>query len=66
MKVTDAQKKNLLNAKVAVALQSELGRQPKTAEIEQIAMLTRVMWKTVVGLHYQRKIMKQEGQLALF
>jgi len=66
MTSTDAQKKNVLKAKIAIAMQSELGRAPKPDEIEQVAMLTRVMWKTIVGLHYQRKSMKRQGQLALF
>jgi len=66
MTASDVQKQNLLRAKVAVVLLDELGRAPRPAEIEQVAMLTRVLWKTVVGLHYQRKTMKREGQLALF
>lgn len=66
MTAMEAQKRNLLKAKVVLALQSELGRAPKQDEVEQVTMLTRVMWKTVVGLHYQRKTMQKQGQLALF
>jgi hypothetical protein len=28
--------------------------------------LSRVMWKAVLGLHYERKKQKEEGQLAIF
>ena len=40
---TQEQKKRLLKAKIAVALQDELGRVPKEAEINQVFLLTRVM-----------------------
>jgi hypothetical protein len=64
--VTADQKKRLLKAKVAVALQRELGRVPKEAEIEQVTLLTRVMYRTVLGLRYKRRAQKQTGQLAIF
>ena len=60
------QKIRLLKAKVAVALQDELGRVPKTEEIEQITLLARVMYKAVLGLHYKRKEQKKNRQLAIF
>jgi len=60
------QKIRLLKAKVAVALQDELGRVPKTAEIEQVTLLARMMYKAVLGLHYKRKEQKKNGQLAIF
>jgi hypothetical protein len=60
------QKIRLLKAKVAVALQDELGRMPKTEEIEQVTLLARVMYKAVLGLHYKRKEQKKNGQLATF
>jgi hypothetical protein len=59
------QEKRLLEAKVAVALRNELGRVPKDGEIEQVTLLTRVMYKAVLGLHYRRKEQKS-GQLAIF
>ena len=40
-----------VKAKIAVALQDELGRVPKEAEINQVFLLTRVMYKAVLGLH---------------
>ena len=43
--MTTAQKKKLLKAKNAVALQDELGRVPKEQEINQVFLLTRVMYK---------------------
>ncbi len=59
-------KKKLLKAKIAVALQSELGRIPNEAEINQVYLLTRVMYKAVLGLHFTRQKQKESGQLAIF
>ncbi len=63
--ITD-RKRRLLKAKIAVALQNELGRVPTTEEIEQVFLLTRVMYKAVLGLHYRREEQKKTGQLAIF
>ena len=60
------QKKKLLKAKIAVALQDELGRVPKEDEINQVFLLTRVMYKAVLGLHFKRQEQKKSGQLAIF
>ena len=60
------QRKRLLKAKIAVALHDELGRVPTAKEIEQVFLLTRVMYKAVLGLHYRRKEQRRAGQLALF
>ena len=61
------QKKRLLKAKIAVALQDELGRVPKEEkEINRVFLLTRVMYKAVLGLHFKRRHQKQQGQLAIF
>lgn len=65
MATTD-QKKRLLKAKIAIALQDELGRVPKQEEIEQVFLLTRVMYKAVLGLHYKREERRRDGQLAIF
>ena len=59
-------KKRLLKAKIAIALQDELGRVPKTEEIEQVFLLSRVMYKAILGLHFQRQQQKKNGQLAIF
>jgi hypothetical protein len=64
--MTTDQKKKLLKAKIAVALQDELGRVPKEKEIEQVFLLTRVMYKAVLGLHFKRQEQKKSGQLAIF
>jgi len=64
--VAPEQKKKLMKAKIAVALQSELGRVPTEEEINNVFLLARVMWKAVLGLHYQRKEQKKNGQLAIF
>ena len=66
MAVTPEQKKRLLKAKIAVALHNELGRVPKTEEVDQAFLLARVLYKAVLGLHYKRKEQKREGQLAIF
>ena len=63
---TSEQKKKLLKAKIAVALHDELGRVPKKEEIEQVFLMARVMYKAVLGLHYQRQRQKKDGQLAIF
>jgi hypothetical protein len=60
------QKKKLLKAKIAVALHDELGRVPKDEEVDQIFLLTRVMYKAILGLHYKRQEQKKNGQLAIF
>jgi len=64
--MTTEQKKRLLKAKTAVALQNELGRVPKQQEIEDVALLARVLYKAILGLHYKRKEQKKSGQLAIF
>ena len=64
--MTTEQKKRLLKAKIAVALQDELGRVPKQEEIEQVNLLARVMYKAILGLHYKRKEQKKSKQLAIF
>jgi hypothetical protein len=66
MTTTPEQKKRLLKAKIAVALQDELGRVPKEDEVNQVFLLTRVMYKAVLGLHFKRKEQKKQGQLAIF
>ena len=63
---TPEQKKRLLKAKIAVALQDELGRVPKEEEVNQVFLLARVMYKAVLGLHYKRQEQKKQGQLAIF
>ena len=65
MAITE-QKKKLLKAKIAVALHDELGRVPKDEEVNQVFLLTRVMYKAVLGLHYKRQEQKKNGKLAIF
>jgi DNA invertase Pin-like site-specific DNA recombinase len=64
--MTTEQKKKLLKAKIAVALQDELGRVPKEQEINQVFLLTRVMYKVVLGLHFKRQEQKKAKQLVIF
>ena len=63
---TPDQKKQLLKAKIAVALRDELGRVPTQQEIEQVVLRTRVRHQAVLGLHDRRKEQQQTGQLAIF
>jgi hypothetical protein len=51
---TPGQKK-LLKAKIAVALQDELGQVPAKKEIDQVFLLTRLMYNLVLGLHFKRQ-----------
>jgi hypothetical protein len=60
------QKRKLLKANIAVTLHDELGRVPKEEEVNQVFLLTRVMYKAVLGLHYKRQEQKKSGQLAIF
>ncbi len=60
------QKKRLLKARIAVALQSELGRVATEEEVDNVFLLARVMYKAVLGLHFARRKQKQSGQLAIF
>ena len=64
--MTTEQKKKLLKAKIDVALQDELGRVPKEQEINQVFLLTRVMYKAVLDLHFKRQEQKKAKQLAIF
>jgi len=59
-------KKRLLKAKISLALRDELGRRPTETEIERFTLAARVMYKAVLGLHFERKSQKKRGQLALF
>ena len=41
-------------------------RVPKKEEIDQVFLLARVMYKAVLGLHFQRQQQQQNGQMAFF
>jgi len=60
------QKKRLLKAKIAVALQIELGRAPTEEEINNVFLLSGVMYNAVLGLHFTRQQQKKAGKLAIF
>jgi hypothetical protein len=51
--VKKEQKKRLLRAKIAVAIQDETGKAPTEAQIDQVFFLPRVMWKAVLALLWQ-------------
>jgi hypothetical protein len=60
------QQKRLLKAKIAVALLDELGRKPTEQEVERYWLAARVLYKAVLGVHFERKAQKAAGQLAIF
>jgi hypothetical protein len=64
--MTAEHKKKFLKAKIAVAYRDETGRIATEKELERILLLTRVMYKAVLGLHYKRQEQKKNGQLAMF
>ena len=59
-------RKRLLKAKISLALLDELGRQPTATEVERFTLAARVLYKAVLGLHFEHKAQKRKGQLALF
>lgn len=63
--MTEKQKR-LLDAKISLALLDELGRRPTPQEVERYSRAARVLYKVVLGLHYERKAQKDGGQLAIF
>lgn len=63
--MTDPQKR-LLKAKIALALHDELGRRPTPHEVERFTLAACVLYKSILGLHYERKAQQDGGQLALF
>jgi hypothetical protein len=60
------QQKRLLEAKISIALLTELGRQPTREEVKRYSLAARVLYKVILGLHYARKVQQETGQLALF
>jgi hypothetical protein len=62
MKTSKEQKLRLLKAKIAVALQDETGHVPSKDKIEEVFLLTRVMYKAVLGLHFKRKEQRRKGR----
>jgi hypothetical protein len=62
----DEHKKRLLKSKITLALLDELGRKPTENEIERFTLAARVLYKAVLGLHFERKTRETNGQLAIF
>ena len=60
------QKKKLLKAKISLALLDELGRRPTEQEVERYSLAARVLYKAVLGLHFERQQQKKNGQIPLF
>jgi hypothetical protein len=60
------QKKKLLKAKIAAALCDEFGHAPTSEEIEKWSRLAWVLYKAVLGTHFERQQQKKTGQLAIF
>jgi hypothetical protein len=64
--MTKEQKKKLLKAKIAVALQDEFGRVPTEEEIDQFFHTAHILYKAVLGLHFKHTEQKKSGQLPIF
>ena len=62
----DERKKKLLKAKISLALLDELGRKPTEQEVERYFLAARVLYKAVLGLHFERQQQKKNGQIPLF
>ncbi len=60
------QKQKLLKAKITVALLDELGRKPTEQEVSRYFVAAKVLYKAVLGLHFERQQQKRNGQLAIF
>ena len=59
-------KKRLLDAKIALALRDEYDRQPTEMEVKKFSLAARVLYKAVLGVHFERQSQKKRGQIALF
>lgn len=59
-------KKRLLKAKISVALLDELQRKPTEQEVERYYFAAKVLYKAVLGLHFEHEQQKQAKQLAIF
>lgn len=62
----EEKKKRLLKAKVSIALLDELKRKPTEQEVERYSLAARVLYKVILGLHFDRQQQKKTGQLAIF
>jgi hypothetical protein len=62
----DEGKKKMLKAKISLALLDELGRRPTEHEVERFFLAARVLYKAVLGIHFDRQQQKKNGQLPLF
>jgi len=60
------QKKKLLKAKISIALLDELGRKPTNEEVEKFFLFARVLYKAILGLHFERQKQKKREQLAIY
>ncbi len=59
-------KKKILKSKITLALLDELGRKPTEQEIERFFLAARILYKAVLGTHFERKEQKKTGQVPLF
>ena len=62
----DKQRGKILKAKISLALHDELGRTPSEQEINKYYLAARVLYKAVLGTHYERRTQKKNKQLVLF
>ena len=59
-------KKETPESKISLALLDELGRRPTEQEVERYSLAARVLYKAVLGLHFERQHQKKNGQIPLF
>jgi len=64
--VTTDQKHRLLKARLALAYLDEFGARASDEELEYTYRLARVLYKAVLGTHYNRKRQQKSGQVPLF
>jgi hypothetical protein len=64
--MTPDRKKNLLRAKIALALYYEKGEVPTEEEMDHHYIHARVNYTAIVGVHFKRQAMKKSGQLPIF
>lgn len=62
----EEKRKKLLKAKISLALRDELGRKPSEQEVDRYYFAARVLYKAVLGTHFERKEQKKNKQLVLF
>lgn len=64
--MTSEQKQSLFTAKVAAVPRHETSHVPSREQMDEVALLARVLYKAVLGVHFTRKQREASGQLPIF